>query len=231
MRAYVEENFEKLVDAELAKYGPLTQLVPVEDLRNLLRNQKELLPTLYRLLEPAALEQLSPAIDGFLNMSVGILCLSEVNDSLLMWSHYTDSHRGFVVGFDSENSFFSHKRTDQDEFGFLRRVEYTPERPQVVLSDTSSGQWFQTKAEHWAYEREWRILRVLAEAGYRVDRLPFPICLFDYPPEAVREIIVGMRSDSSLLAEIESIAPTFPRAAVLTAREDAGYGLVIEHAT
>jgi hypothetical protein len=36
-----------------------------------------------------------------------LLSLSKVRNNLLMWSHYTDSHRGFVIGFDSNNPFFS----------------------------------------------------------------------------------------------------------------------------
>ncbi len=30
---------------------------------------------------------------------VGIYSLSEVNDEILMWSHYADNHRGFCIGF------------------------------------------------------------------------------------------------------------------------------------
>jgi Protein of unknown function (DUF2971) len=227
VRAYVEEHFEQLVDEELAKYGALTQLLPQADLRGLLVKQKAMLPALFRLLEPAAMQRLSPMIDGFLNVNVGILCLSEVRDSILMWGHYTDNHQGFVVGFDSDHPFFSRRRSDNDEFGFLRRVDYQPQRPQVTLTDTTSPAWFQTKSEHWSYEKEWRIVRVLSEAEHRIDRSPFPICLFEFAPDAVREIIVGMRSAPSFIAEIQSLAAGLPRAVVFVAREDSGYGLVV----
>ena len=29
----------------------------------------------------------------------GIVCFSDINDSILMWSHYADSHTGFCLGF------------------------------------------------------------------------------------------------------------------------------------
>jgi hypothetical protein len=90
VQTYVEANFERLVEDELAKYGALTQLLPKAQLRDLLLKQKAMLPTLFQLLEPAAIQKLSPAIDGLLNLNVGILCLSEVRDSILMWGHYTD---------------------------------------------------------------------------------------------------------------------------------------------
>lgn len=227
VRAYVEEHFEQLVDEELAKYGALTQLLPQADLRSLLVKQKAMLPALFRLLEPAAIQRLSPMIDGFLNLNVGILCLSEVRDSILMWGHYTDNHQGFVVGFDSEHPFFFRRRSDNDEFGFLRRVDYRSQRPQVTLTDTTSPAWFQTKSEHWSYEKEWRIVRVLSEADHRIDTSPFPICLFEFAPDAIREIIFGMRSAPSFVAQIQSLAADLPRAAVFVAREDSDYGLVV----
>jgi hypothetical protein len=31
-----------------------------------------------------------------------MLCFSKLRDNILLWSYYGDSHRGIVVGFDSE---------------------------------------------------------------------------------------------------------------------------------
>ena len=33
-----------------------------------------------------------------------VLCLSRSRSNLLMWAHYTDCHRGFVIGFDTTAS-------------------------------------------------------------------------------------------------------------------------------
>ena len=33
--------------------------------------------------------------------SIVVLSLAENRNSLLLWSHYADSHRGFLIGFDS----------------------------------------------------------------------------------------------------------------------------------
>ena len=43
---------------------------------------------------------------AFMSERFGIACYSEVNDDILMWAHYTRSHRGFVVGFHTKHSFF-----------------------------------------------------------------------------------------------------------------------------
>jgi hypothetical protein len=40
-----------------------------------------------------------------LDLSIGILCLSRVGDSLLMWSHYADQYAGAVIEFDGDNGF------------------------------------------------------------------------------------------------------------------------------
>ena len=227
VQSHVDQNFEALVDEELAKYGALTQFLPQTNLKSLLHQQKAMLPALYRLLEPAVIQKLSPMIDNVLNSSVGILCLSEVRDSLLMWGHYTNNHEGFVVGFDSTHSFFSKRRSDQDEFGFLRAVQYVPRRPQVTLGDTDSAEWFSTKFEQWSYEKEWRIVRVLSDAQDRIERSPFPICLFEFPPDAVREVIVGMRSPQNMISDIRALARGFPTAELLRASEESDYGLLI----
>ena len=55
---------------------------------------------------------------------IGALCLSEVPDSLLMWSHYAASHTGFAIEFDGHHPHFHERKTDQDEFRHLRRVLY-----------------------------------------------------------------------------------------------------------
>ena len=41
-------------------------------------------------------------------MRLGIFSLSEVNDSLPMWAHYADNHKGFAIGFNTSGSFFKY---------------------------------------------------------------------------------------------------------------------------
>jgi Protein of unknown function (DUF2971) len=227
VRDYVEANFDKIVDAELAKYDALLQPGIGRALREMARLNKSSVLEFFRHLEPQGLKSFAPSIDAVLNKNVGILCLSELPDSILMWGHYTDAHRGFVIGFDSDHAFFSKRRGQQDEFGFLRPVIYQRERPRIVLSDTSSPAWFNTKSDQWVYEKEWRILRVLSEADRTNERAGFPVCLFGFPEDSVLEIIIGLRSSSSLTQQLQSLARAFPRAVMRQAREDArDYSLV-----
>ena len=229
LREYVEANFDQILDRELEQYPLLSDLVPKAKMKELLSPLKSRVPELFQLLEPHFLPKVSLAIEGALNQNVGVLCLSEIRDSALMWGHYTDNHQGFVIGFDSTHSYFSKRRSAEDEFGFLRQVDYRRERPKVTLSDTSSPAWFQTKCLEWAYEKEWRIVRVLFEADGRIDGARYPICLFDFPADAVVEIIIGLRSPASVSERIRSLTAGFPRSALLHAREEPSeYALIID---
>ena len=61
-----------------------------------------------------------------LSQQVGILCLTEVPDSLLMWAHYADSHKGFLVGFNTTHTFFTNMKV-------LEPVIYSETRVRVPL--------------------------------------------------------------------------------------------------
>jgi hypothetical protein len=216
VRANAEEHFETLLDKELATVPPLLQA----GVREIMSKHKAMFPELVQRLQPHMVRQVAPTIDEIFNLNVGVFCLSELRDSILMWGHYTSNHRGLVVGFESTDSFFSKRRSETDEFGFLRPVIYQLQRPRVTLSDTTSPTWFQTKSIDWAYEREWRIVRPLAQADHRIEADPYPICLFEFSPSAVREIIVGMRAKPTLVEEVRSMAGVFAEARLLKARED-----------
>src|ERR1044071_4689643 len=231
MLNYVAANFERLLDDELAQNGALLQSMPNIPWKQLLLTQRSRVPELIKMLQPEMLNRVSASIDRFLNESVGVLCLSELKDSLLMWAHYADNHRGFVLGFDADHHFFSKRRNATDEFGFLRKVDYRRQRPNVVLSDTSSTVWFGTKSHQWAYEKEWRIVRVLSETIHQIVIPPFPICLFEFPPDALKEIVLGSRAAPSLVQRVSSLAQNFPTATLIQAREDSDdYGLLFAQA-
>ena len=62
-----------------------------------------------------------------------------------------------------------------------------------------------TKNNDWAYEREWRIVRFLKDA----DSNPEPgIFLFEVPPEAIKDVVFGCRSEESLVNSIQQIVST-----------------------
>ncbi len=133
---------------------------------------------------------------------VGILSLSEEPFSLLMWGHYAKSHTGFLIGFDSGNPYFSQKRNDGDEFGHLRQVEYRKTRPNAPFTKIDGADVFLAKAVDWSYEKEWRMLRPIADAQKTIDTDGIPICLFSFPSECIKELILGARINPQVEAAI-----------------------------
>jgi hypothetical protein len=157
-------------------------------------------------LNPGKLEEeLLTSMNRRLSETIGIICLSERPDSVLMWSHYADQHRGFAVGFDTDTDFFAKRHYEPPEIGELRKVTYSTSRPTVVVPTTDASpdvDMFFTKNCEWTYEREWRMLRLLK------DGHPQPkagIYLFPIPSDSICELIFGSRA-----AELqeESLKPT-----------------------
>jgi hypothetical protein len=84
---------------------------------------------------------------------LGVLCLSECRDNVLLWSHYAAGHNGLCLGFRVLD--------DQKFFNRVKPVSYLIERPTINLHDEPRTQYdafLLTKAKAWAYEREWRII-------------------------------------------------------------------------
>jgi Protein of unknown function (DUF2971) len=132
-------------------------------------------------------------VTGKIDQLLGVLCLSEVPDSLLMWAHYAGSHTGFVVEFDALHPSFHEQKSGEDDLRHIRRVYYRDTRPSAPLADMSAIELFLVKSGHWGYEREWRIVRPLADAAQTVSVVPYPVALFEVPPAAITSVIIGSR--------------------------------------
>ncbi len=86
----------------------------------------------------------------------GVACFSEQADTVLMWSHYADNHRGAVFRFRMD-------RWPIAELPLILKVDYSPERPVIRLrhkigdnEDLIIG--LTRKADFWRYENEWRLV-------------------------------------------------------------------------
>ena len=119
--------------------------------------------------------------------NVGILSLSELRDSPLMWAHYAAEHRGFVIGFDSTHLYFNRRRAPRDEFYHLRRVRYLERIAPHGLRHVSGVDLLASKTADWSYEQEWRMLAPIADAKRTLGSGDEAIHLFDLPPDSVPE--------------------------------------------
>ena len=136
----------------------------------------------------------------------GILTLSNTPSSLLMWAHYAESHRGYLIELDSKHNFF-HDSRSMGAVGRLLRVRYLDERPPVSVRELSTmhpALWSNvvrdvllTKGVQWEYEGEYRMVFPLDDQDY----YPHPIVadryhLFPLPTAAITEVIFGARATS-----------------------------------
>ncbi len=102
-------------------------------------------------------------ITSFINSHFFIQCFSEVKDSVLMWGHYANAHKGFCIEYDVNNLikienknkglypiFYSHDLPDfnQNLFNFLSNKKVDNFYNLIFLS--------LVKYNNWEYEKEWR---------------------------------------------------------------------------
>ena len=122
-------------------------------------------------------QTLKTAYDAFIK-TIGIYCLSEKNDDLLMWSLYSDSHRGFCIEFDPS--------PEHTLFWEAFKVIYQEEYPTVNIMDIEKADEFRkallTKSIHWKNQEEWRILKTEQEGGPGLK---------EFLPELLTGVIIG----------------------------------------
>jgi hypothetical protein len=122
-------------------------------------------------------------------VSMGIACLSEVPDSILMWSHYANNHRGFCVAYNLL------ELNQKLKFSAVP-VIYTKERiclqsislDQKALNKETMSLFIQSltsKSPEWSYEKEWRIIRDQAACGPKWDNKTKGALLDTIPPSAI----------------------------------------------
>jgi hypothetical protein len=172
-----------------------------------------------RAMEPFLLDEIRPTFGGdfqaWFGDRFGILSMSEVPTSLLMWAHYAASHTGIVLEFESDHGFF-HQRTVLPVFGCARRVFYSLERPAINVYDLNAAsvdeqveriatQLLLTKGREWEYEREWRMILPLTDMDHHPHETNGRIHLFDIPGEAVTAVILGARASSETREVVEDL--------------------------
>jgi hypothetical protein len=106
---------------------------------------------------------------------LGVFCSSEKQDNILMWAHYSDSHKGFCLQFSTNNVFF----------GKSNPITYQKQLPKHnMISSLIDPDKYLVKAVDWEYEKEWRVFQLAGPGAYL------------FPPEALTGVIFGCRMES-----------------------------------
>jgi len=126
----------------------------------------------------------------------GVFSMSEINDNILMWSHYANQHKGFCIGFVCKND---------NLLGDIRKtqpVKYDCSIPEVDPLDENGNydhsiftKMLFTKAKNWEYEKEWRLVY---DEGDKEEPLPadistliFGLRMLEEHKATIRNILVG----------------------------------------
>lgn len=102
----------------------------------------------------------------------GILSLSETPNNYLMWSYYSESHTGFVIGVQVED----------DNEDIVEPIDYDV-KDFSLLDDTTPKELLLRKYSNWKHEEEWRVLKKINGGNQYVD-------------VEIKELIFGLKSDS-----------------------------------
>jgi hypothetical protein len=123
-------------------------------------------------------ENIERAYEEFVK-DTGVYCLSEKKDDILMWSHYSDGHKGLCIEFDASQ--------EDTIFWEAMKVVYKEEYPIVNIMNIGKPDEFcnalLTKSKHWEYEQEWRILKFKRWEGGPGA--------YNYPPKLLTGVILG----------------------------------------
>ncbi len=146
---------------------------------------------------------------------LGFVSLSAKPISTLMWAHYADSFKGFVVGYD----FDAIEALVPDDYsGVLAEVQYEVDRPKWADMDTFEREedvnqniitCYSTKSKSWEYEEEWRLILPI-----HLARLVGEIRVIDIPSSAVSEILISEFTDEKLVSQIAARAAGYASATI-----------------
>ncbi len=120
----------------------------------------------------------------------GVICFSETNDNLLMWSHYASGGTGVCIEYRTEHDFFKN----------AVKVSYS-DRPPVVdalaimesVITQHEPSWIKdlycTKPIEWQYEREWRVIHQKRNT------------IYTFPGSCLKSIFFGPRCPKEFIDE------------------------------
>lgn len=125
--------------------------------------------------------------------SIGIVCFSSENDSLLLWSYYAEGHTGFCLEYNLDPEYYSdikEKERVERLWKCILPIKYTAE-PKSAIDDFADAEnledileiikrYATLKSPQWEHEKEWRFITIF-ESEYNSDlMLKFlkPSCIY-----------------------------------------------------
>jgi len=114
--------------------------------------------------DPGYIKKIKEHSDELNYKKYGICSLTTFRQDLLMWAHYSDHHRGFCVGIDTEELLKFQLSLPKKPIELVK-VMYSTTMPNInffesMLSTRNDDimALLTTKSDHWSYECEYRLL-------------------------------------------------------------------------
>jgi hypothetical protein len=118
----------------------------------------------------------------------GLICFCDDPQHLLMWSHYSDGHKGIVIGFDPSKLNLG----AIDPVSYVsRRVELNP--PWQTTGHDRMKAIITSKSDLWKYEGEYRVMLKLAGLKKRTLKNGAIGYFHAFSPASIVKIIFGFR--------------------------------------
>ena len=142
-----------------------------------------------------------------------LLSVSKTAKETVMWAHYTERHRGAVIGIDFDNIHQVKMQMNPVDYSKVRPKINILEEPEGGVSLEAYGKAIMTKSSSWFYEEEFRtIFLVDSLEDLRKQGLA---SLKDFKgkktwflrlnPESIKEVVFGLYTDDSLKIAIKKL--------------------------
>ncbi|MDF5775416.1 DUF2971 domain-containing protein [Pseudomonas syringae] len=200
----IMEAISRLPDDQKALLAllPSEKLLQMLEQFNLIIFNSEQIDDIHKAYIAPLTPKLKKEIYEGLNKTIGILSLSATPVSPPMWANYAENSTGFVLEFDTAHSFFNGRRSDKDEFYYLREVIYADRQPSATMMDMPFDT-FVLKSRSWEYEQEWRMLLPLDTACKKFTTPSGDdVSLFSVPATSISKIIIGLNTKEQAISEL-----------------------------
>ncbi|AEA42588.1 DUF2971 domain-containing protein [Fluviicola taffensis] len=123
----------------------------------------------------------------------GICCFSRINDSILMWSHYANKHRGICLEFENSNDAFQTK-----DVHYVKNFK----KPDLFIDrEDALYHMIYTKSEEWSYEKELRSFKKITYNNTEARKINFDF-------KMLKAIYFGVNAQVDFIKNVKEILST-----------------------
>jgi hypothetical protein len=161
----------------------------------------------------------------------GILCFSKSMEDPVMWSHYTDCHRGIALEFEISDEDIIEVNYVKERVNFDNRVNQAIQRNTFTEDDVLG--LLRTKFDNWKYENEVRTFHKLSTLEIEINNCTEDLLYFEKYDENNNMKLVGLVLGIECSITKDNIEKFLPKGKVICVKKakictDGAYKIVID---